>query len=124
MKAMILAAGLGTRLRPLSDLKPKALMPVANRPVLERNIEYLIRHGVTEIVVNVHHHPEQLLSFLRTGSFQARIETRVEPEILGTGGGIRNTADLQALKQVGVQQALIASALHSGAISRKDIKNL
>jgi mannose-1-phosphate guanylyltransferase len=91
MKAMILAAGLGTRLRPLSDLKPKALMPVANRPVLERNIEYLIRHGVTEIVVNVHHHPEQLLSFLKSGSFQARIETRVEPEILGTGGGIRNT---------------------------------
>lgn len=92
MKAMILAAGLGTRLRPLSDIKPKALMPVANRPVLERNIEYLTRHGVTEIVVNVHHHPEQMLSFLSRGSFQARIETRVEPEILGTGGGIRNTA--------------------------------
>lgn len=92
MKAMILAAGLGTRLRPLSDLKPKALMPVANRPVLERNIEYLVRHGVTEIVVNIHHHPEQMLSFLRRGAVHARIETRVESEILGTGGGIRNTA--------------------------------
>lgn len=92
MKAMILAAGLGTRLRPLSDLRPKALMPVANRPVLERNIQYLIRQGVTEIVVNIHHHPEQILSFLENGHFEARVETRVEPEILGTGGGIRNTA--------------------------------
>lgn len=92
MKAMILAAGLGTRLRPLSNLRPKALMPVANRPVLDRNIDYLTRHGATEIVVNIHHHPEQVLSFLGSGSFQARIETRVEPEILGTGGGIRNTA--------------------------------
>ncbi|MEW6668534.1 MAG: NDP-sugar synthase [Thermodesulfobacteriota bacterium] len=92
MKAMILAAGLGTRLRPLSNIKPKALMPVANRPVLERNIDYLIRHGVTEIVVNVYHHVEQLLSFLKAGAFQARLETRVETEILGTGGGIRNTA--------------------------------
>ena len=91
MKAMILAAGLGTRLRPLSDLRPKALVPVANRPVLERNIDYLIRHGVTDIVVNIHHHPGQLLSFLENRHFQSRIETRVETEILGTGGGIRNT---------------------------------
>jgi NDP-sugar pyrophosphorylase family protein len=91
MKAMILAAGLGTRLRPLSDLRPKALMPVANRPTLAWNIEYLIRHGVTEIVVNVHHHTEQMLSFLQSSHFQARIEIRVETDILGTGGGIRNT---------------------------------
>jgi NDP-sugar pyrophosphorylase family protein len=94
MKAMILAAGLGTRLRPLTDKKPKALMPVANMPIIDRVIGYLIDHGVTRIIVNAHHHSRQILDHLQGDRpFGIEIETRVEPEILGTGGGIKNTAD-------------------------------
>jgi len=94
MKAMILAAGFGTRLRPLTEMKPKALMPVANKPILARNIEYLISHGITEILVNAHHHSQQVVDYLKDGaSFGLHIEVKVEPEILGTGGGIKNTED-------------------------------
>lgn len=92
MKAMILAAGLGMRLRPLTDNKPKALVPVVNRPVIARVIDYLKSHGVTRIVVNAHHHYQQLVDYLDGGSFGMQIEIRVEPEILGTGGGIKNTS--------------------------------
>jgi NDP-sugar pyrophosphorylase family protein len=92
MKSMILAAGFGTRLRPLTEIKPKALMPVANKPVLARNIEYLISHGITEIIVNAHHHSQQVVDYLKDGaSFSLDIEVKVEHEILGTGGGIKNT---------------------------------
>jgi mannose-1-phosphate guanylyltransferase len=94
MKAMILAAGFGTRLRPLTEVKPKALMPVANKPILARNIEYLISHGITEIIVNAHHHSQQIVEYLQDGSsFGLNIEVKVEPEILGTGGGIKNAED-------------------------------
>jgi len=94
MEAMILAAGFGTRLRPLTDKKPKALMPVVNRPIIARNIEYLKTHGVTRIVVNLHHHYRQVLEYLDEGRpFGLPLEARIEPEILGTGGGIKNTAD-------------------------------
>jgi mannose-1-phosphate guanylyltransferase len=94
MKAMILAAGFGTRLHPLTEVKPKALMPVANKPILARNIEYLISHGITEIIVNAHHHSQQIVDYLKDGSlFGLNIEVKVEPEILGTGGGIKNAED-------------------------------
>jgi mannose-1-phosphate guanylyltransferase len=94
MKAMILAAGLGTRLRPLTERMPKPLMPVANRPVLLRNMEYLQAHGVEEVVVNAHHLAAQVVAFIRSNPLPGmRAEVRVEEEILGTGGGIANTAD-------------------------------
>ncbi len=90
---MILAAGLGTRLRPLTSNVPKALVPVGNRPVIERVIEYLKTQGVTEIVVNAHHHHGQIVKHLKNARLGAEIEVRVEPKILGTGGGIKNTED-------------------------------
>jgi NDP-sugar pyrophosphorylase family protein len=93
MKAMILAAGLGTRLHPLTDKKPKALVPVVNQPAIARVIDYLKSYGVTQIVVNAHHHYQQLLDYLEGESFGVDIDVRVESEILGTGGGIKNTAD-------------------------------
>jgi NDP-sugar pyrophosphorylase family protein len=93
MKAMILAAGLGTRLRPLTEKKPKALVPVVNQPVIARVIDYLKSYGVTQIVVNAHHHYQQLLDYLEGESFGVDIDVRVESEILGTGGGIKNTTD-------------------------------
>ena len=92
MKAMILAAGLGTRLRPLTDKKPKALVPVVNRPIIARVIDYLKSHDVRQMVVNAHHHYQQLVDFLEDETFGVDIEVRVEPEILGTGGGIKNTS--------------------------------
>ena len=91
---MILAAGLGTRLRPLTDTKPKALVPVANKPIIARVIEYLKGYGIRQIVVNTHHHYRQVVDYLDHGRpFGMDIDVRVEPEILGTGGGIRNTVD-------------------------------
>ena len=94
MKAMILAAGEGTRLKPLTEIYPKALIPVANKPVLERLITFLISHGVEEIIVNAHHHYQKMVDYLKgDNKFGARVEVRVEKKILGTGGGIKNTQD-------------------------------
>ena len=94
MKAMILAAGLGTRLLPLTEQKPKVLMPVVNEPVIGRVVGYLKRHGIKSLVVNVHHHSQQMINYLDGGRpFGMEIDVRVEPEILGTGGGIKNTED-------------------------------
>ena len=94
MKAMILAAGEGTRLKPLTDICPKALVPVANKPVIERLIAFLIRHGVEEIIVNAHHHYQKLLDYLKGDhEFGAREEVRIEKKLLGPGGGIKNTQD-------------------------------
>jgi mannose-1-phosphate guanylyltransferase len=94
MRAMILAAGLGTRLRPLTDMKPKVLMPVANRPIIARVIDYLKGNGFSRLVVNAHHHHRQLVDYVNSGRpFGLPIDIRVEPEILGTGGGIKNTSD-------------------------------
>lgn len=91
---MILAAGLGTRLRPLTEIKPKSLVPVANKPMLGRIIDYLKKYGVSEIIINAHHHHGQIKDFVSNHSLPGvDIEVRVEPQILGTGGGIKNTAD-------------------------------
>lgn len=90
MKAMVLAAGLGTRLRPLTDATPKPLLPVAGRPILLWNLLLLKRHGVTEVIINLHHLGEQIVQALGDGS---RVGMRVayshEPALLGTGGGIK-----------------------------------
>lgn len=89
---MILAAGLGTRLRPLTENKPKALIPIVNVPVIRKNIEYLKSFDINEIIVNCHYHYDQIKDFLKDGKdFGVSIELRIESEILGTGGGIKNT---------------------------------
>ena len=93
MKAMILAAGLGTRLRPLTDTLPKALLPIAGRPMLEHVIRRLKRFGVDAIIINVHHHPQQIIDFVREkNDFGIRIEVSVEDELLDTGGGLQRAA--------------------------------
>jgi mannose-1-phosphate guanylyltransferase len=93
MKAMILAAGLGTRLEPLTKIRPKPLFPVLNQPLLGVLIEQLQRMGATGIVLNAHHLAEQVEQFVGMGEWGLQVEVRVEPEILGTGGGIKNCAD-------------------------------
>jgi NDP-sugar pyrophosphorylase family protein len=91
MKAMILAAGLGTRLEPLTKIRPKPLFPVLNKPLLGIIIEQLQEMGATGIIINAHHLAEQVVHFVDMGGWE--VEVRVEPEILGTGGGIKNCDD-------------------------------
>ena len=94
MRAMILAAGLGTRLEPLTSIRPKPLFPVLNQPLLGITIGQLQGMGVTRIVVNAHHLANQIERFIRSGRWGLEVQVRVEPDILGTGGGIKNCADL------------------------------
>ncbi len=93
MKAMVLAAGLGTRLRPLTDILPKPLLPVAGRPLLEWNLLLLKRHGITEVIINLHHLGEQIVRALGDGArLGLRLAYSHEPTLQGTGGGIKQAA--------------------------------
>ena len=88
MKAMIFAAGLGSRLKPLTDTMPKALVPVAGCPMLEHVILKLKASGFTEIVINIHHFGEQIIDFLKTNNdFGLTIHISDERDrLLDTGG--------------------------------------
>ena len=92
-KAMILAAGLGTRLRPLTLSRPKVLIPVQNRPLLHWLVEYLWSAGAEEVIVNGYHLSEKLTDYVEGEDFPIPVNVRVEEILLGTGGGIRNVAD-------------------------------
>lgn len=95
MKAMILAAGLGTRLKPWTLSHPKALVPVEGVPMLERVIERLKGFGFDEIVVNVHHFADQIVDFLNSKDWGIRISVSDErEELLDTGGALRHAAPL------------------------------
>ena len=93
---MIFAAGLGTRLRPLTDHMPKALVPVAGVPMLQRVILRLKESGFNDLVINIHHFGEQILDFLKANqNFGVRIRISDERgELLDTGGGIRKARPL------------------------------
>lgn len=94
MKAFILAAGLGTRLRPFTLTNPKALVPVGGLPMLERVIEKLRKEGVDSLVINVHHFGEKIIDFLNTRDFGISFEISDETEeLLDTGGAILKAAD-------------------------------
>jgi MurNAc alpha-1-phosphate uridylyltransferase len=93
MKAMLLAAGLGTRLKPFTDYHPKALAVVNQKTLLERNIAYLMKYGVTDILVNVHHFADQIINFLHTHPFGITISISDEQDqVLETGGGVKKAA--------------------------------
>lgn len=93
MKALVLAAGFGTRLKPYTDSLPKPLFPLGGQPILERTICQLIDGGCDAIVVNTHHLHEQIETFISKQRFGIPVTTRYEPEILETGGAIRNVRD-------------------------------
>ena len=88
MKAMVLAAGLGTRLRPLTYEIPKPMVPVLDRPVMAHILGLLKRQGFDEVIANLHYFPDAVRDY-----FGDRIEYRFEEELLGTAGGVRNVAD-------------------------------
>jgi len=94
MKAMILAAGLGTRLKPFTDKHPKALAIVNGKTILQRNIEYLASFGIKEVIVNVHHFASQIMDLIKTNDgFGSAITFSDETnEVLETGGGIKKAA--------------------------------
>jgi NDP-sugar pyrophosphorylase family protein len=93
MKAMVLAAGLGTRLRPLTDNRPKALVEVAGRTLLEIVLARLRGFGVRDVIINVHHFADMLVEYLKTNNnFGMRIEVSREEVLLDTGGGLKKAA--------------------------------
>ena len=93
---MIFAAGLGTRLKPLTDNMPKALVPLAGKTLLQWQIERLKAAGITDIVVNVHHFPDMIINYLRdNNNFGCRISVSDERDmLLETGGGLRKAKSL------------------------------
>jgi mannose-1-phosphate guanylyltransferase/phosphomannomutase len=91
LKAMILGAGLGTRLRPLTFELPKPAIPVLGRPLISYNMEFLWKLGTKELVINLHRIPGIIKNKIsRWGGFKGKISYIIEPDILGTGGGIKN----------------------------------
>jgi aminoglycoside/choline kinase family phosphotransferase/dTDP-glucose pyrophosphorylase len=92
MKALILAAGLGTRLRPYTDHRPKALFTINQRPVLARVIDTLYRSGFKAVWVNAHHHHDQIETYVKGTQFPIPVTIFHEVDILGTGGAVRNVA--------------------------------
>jgi mannose-1-phosphate guanylyltransferase len=88
MKAMVLAAGLGTRLRPLTYEITKPMVPVIDRPVMEHILDLLRRHGFDEVIANLHYFPDSIKEY-----FGERISYRIEEELLGTAGGVRACRD-------------------------------
>ncbi|MBC8094726.1 MAG: nucleotidyltransferase family protein [Akkermansiaceae bacterium] len=92
-KAMVLAAGYGTRLKPLTDATPKPLVPVAGKPMIEYALEKLIAYGIEEVVINVSYLKEPLRQYL-AGFKRLKVSLSEEPEPLETGGGLRQALPL------------------------------
>ena len=93
MRAMILAAGLGTRLRPLTDDRPKALVEIAGRTLLEITLRRLAAFGIREVIVNAHHFADMVVEYLKkNGDFGLRVEISREDVLLDTGGGLKKAA--------------------------------
>lgn len=87
---MILAAGFGTRLKPLTDSVPKALIKIDGKPMIKIVLEKLIEYGIKEVVINTHHHAEQMENYFKGNDFGIKVHLLFEDVILGTGGGIKN----------------------------------
>ena len=101
MKAMIFAAGLGTRLKPLTDTMPKALVPVCGQPLLYHVLTKLVAAGYDDVIVNVHHFPDQIIDYLCVNDFGAHITISDERDFLReTGGGIKHVRPLLQKEEI------------------------
>ena len=116
MKAMVLAAGFGKRLSPLTDTLPKPLIKVGDQSLIQRNINYLIDNGFSEIIINVSHHSDQVISHVKEIFPNINILFSIEDKPLGTGGGI-----LKALPLIGTKPFLL---INSDIFHNIDIKDL
>jgi NDP-sugar pyrophosphorylase family protein len=95
MKAFILAAGYGKRLEPLTKAVPKPMVPVANKPIMQYNIELLRKYGIKDIIANIHYFPEQVENYFGDGSsFGVNLKYSFEEELLGTAGGVKRMSQL------------------------------
>jgi len=95
MKAFVLGAGLGTRLRPLTARRPKPLVPIYGKPLITLGFDHLIANGITSFVVNTHHCPDAYRQLLGSGGYAGKpVAYRHEPTLLDTGGGIKNVEPL------------------------------
>ena len=124
MKAMILAAGLGTRLRPLTDSRPKALVEVGGRTLLEITLARLREAGITEVIVNVHHHAKMVVAYLKeNNNFGMRIDiSREDDLLLDTGGGLKRAAWFFREEEAGAEEPFI---LHNvDVVSSIDLKRM
>lgn len=106
MKAFLLAAGRGTRLRPITDRVPKCLVDIDGRPLLAIWLELLERHGVREVLINLHHLPRQVEEFLRSWTSGITVRTVLEDSLLGSGGTLRANRGFVA----GEQEFVVAYA--------------
>jgi mannose-1-phosphate guanylyltransferase len=126
---MVLAAGLGTRLRPLTYELPKPMVPVLDRPVMAHIVDLLDRHGIGEVIANLHYFPDTIRDY-----FGDRLVYRYEAELLGTAGGVRNCADFfgtetflvisgDALTDIDLH-ALAATHTRTGSIATLAVKRV
>lgn len=118
MKALILAAGLGTRLRPYTDHTPKPLFTIAGRPLLDIIIANLQKAGCESIIINTHHLHHEIERFVASRSYSVPVTTRHEPQILGTGGAIKNVADFWDERPFMVINADIVADVNLAAVYR------
>jgi len=123
VKAMILAAGLGTRLRPLTDHRPKALVEVAGRTMLEITLSRLQAFGICEVIINVHHFADMILDYLKANhNFGMRIEVSREEVLLDTGGGLKRASYFFRKDSNGIETPFI---LHNvDVISTIDLRRM
>lgn len=92
MKSLLLAAGLGTRLRPFTDVWPKCLMPIGQKPLLEIWLESMQKVGIDQVLVNLHYHAEAVQAFLQRTFFSSWVNSVYEEQLLGTAGTLRENA--------------------------------
>lgn len=91
---MIMAAGMGTRLKPLTDPVPKPMVPILNTPVMAYSVKLLKKHGITDIVANTHYNPDFICNYFGKGDkFGVQLHYSFEEELLGTAGGVKNNKD-------------------------------
>lgn len=94
MKGMIMAAGVGTRLYPLTKDVPKPMVPIAGKPLMEHIINLLRNHGITQLVANLHYLPDEIQNYFGEGSeFGVNLKYTFEPDLMGTAGGVKNNQD-------------------------------
>src|SRR5262249_25428246 len=94
MKALVLAAGLGTRMKPFTFFRAKATLPLLNLPFIHYPLQYLSTNGVNDVVINLHAHPDSVKKVAGTQYSNLRIAYSHEPEIMGTAGAMRKAASL------------------------------